>query len=106
MDTTVSVTHKITSVFAFDDQNGSPMLTPVTPDKMPEWTTSDPSGAVATMTVSPDGATVVWKAVAPGMFTGTLSVVVGGVTMKASFTGTVTAEGQVPTSVRIVNTVE
>ncbi len=102
--TTVSIGHTVALALEFDDANGNPMLTPVTPDAPPTWTQT--TAATGTLAASGDGLSAVYTPGAVGTDTVTVSLAVGGV----AFTGTadinVTAAPQVLSSVKIVPTVQ
>jgi hypothetical protein len=100
---TVSVGHEVNCALVFLDQNGNPMLTPVTPDSAPTWTdTPSPTGA---FTLTQNGVTA--TDVANGVGTDTIAVAlsVGGKAFSASVPVTCAAAPQVLTSVEIATTV-
>lgn len=103
---TVNVGHTVESTILFLDQNGNPMLTPVTPDSPPVWTNTPSSPPVDTFTVSPDGLSSALAATAAGSDSLSLTVIVGGVTFTASEAITIAAAPQVLTSVQISSVVQ
>ena len=103
MSVNVSIGHTVNMSISYLDQNGNPMLTPPTPDSPPTW--ADTNSAAATLTVSGDGMTAADAAVAVGVDTVNLTVVVGGQSFSASLDVNVQAAPQVLTSVAIASTV-
>jgi hypothetical protein len=100
---TVAIGHKVNCTLAFLDQNGNPMLTPVTPDSPPAWSDSTP--ATGTLTAAPDGLSASEAAIAAGSDTISVTVIVGGVSFAATLGVTVSPAPQVMTSVAIEATV-
>lgn len=98
--TDVSVGHTIIDTIVFLDQHGNPMLVAPTPDSAPVWTNLA-APAIDTMSVSADGSTDTITAVAAGVDTVTVTVIVGGTTFSATQQITVNPEPQVLTSVAI-----
>jgi len=103
---TVSVGHMVTCTLEYLDQNGNPMLTPVTPDSPPVWTDAPSAPGVDTNSVSADGLTDVVSALAVGSDTVGVTVIVGGKTFTDSTLITITAAPQVLTSVQIQTAVQ
>ena len=101
----VNVGHSVDSSIIYLDQNGNPMLTPVTPDSPPTWTNAPNPAGIDTLTVSADGSTSVLAATAVGTDTLTLTVVVGGKTFTASEQITISAAPQVLSGVQISSAV-
>jgi hypothetical protein len=99
----VNVGHTVSMTIVFLDQNGNPMLTPVTPDATPTWTDTTP--ATGTLTPSADGLSATELAVAAGTDTVTVSLAVSGVSFTASQGIVVAAAPQVLTSIAIAATV-
>ena len=99
----VTVGHTDTLSIEYLDQNGNPMLTPVTPDSPPTWTNSPSASGVDTFT--PSGNTAVLVAQAAGIDTVSVSVVVSGQTFLASDMITINAAPQVLTSIAIEESV-
>lgn len=98
---TVNVGHTVTCTYIFLDQNGQPMLTPVTPDSPATWTDTPSAAGVDTNSVSADGTTDVVTAAAAGSDTVGLSVTVGGKTFTDSLLITITPAPQVVSGVQI-----
>ena len=101
----LTVGHSDTMTIEYLDQNGNPMLAPVTPDSPPTWTNTPASPPVDTFTVSPDGSSAVLAATAPGADTVNLSVTVAGKTFTASLGVAISAAPQVLTSVAIASAI-
>ena len=101
----LTVGHSDTMTIEYLDQNGNPMLSPVTPDAAPTWTNTPASPPVDTFTVSPDGSSAVLAATAPGADTVNLSVTVAGKTFAASLGIAISAAPQVLTSVAIASAI-
>ncbi len=97
--TTVTVGHNIGLSIAFLDQNGNPMLVPVTTDTPPTWSNTNPE--VETLKPAADGLTCEADTLTAGNDVVSLSVVVGGVAYPASLAVEVDAAPQVLTSVAI-----
>ena len=101
----VNVGHVVNCTIIYLDQNGNPMLTPVTPDSAPVWADAPAPAGCATLVADPSGLTAVDTAVAVGADVITLTVIVGGVTFTATQAVTIAAVPQVLTSVTIGTTV-
>jgi hypothetical protein len=102
----VSVGHSVNCSIEYLDQNGNPMLTPVTPDSPPVWADTPATPPVDTFTVATDGSSAVLAATAVGADTVSLTVIVGGKTYAASLAVSITAAPQVLTSVAINGVVQ
>ena len=98
--TDVSVGHTVVDTIIYLDQNGNPMLVTPAPDSPPVWTNTA-AVTVDTMTVSADGSTDTIHALAVGVDTVTVNVIVGGKTFTATQQLSVDAAPQVLTSVAI-----
>lgn len=98
--TDVSVGHTVVDTIVYLDQNGNPMLVTPTPDTPPTWTNMA-AATVDTMTVSADGSTDTIQALAAGVDTVTVNVIVGGKTFTAAQQLSIAAAPQVLTSVAI-----
>jgi hypothetical protein len=99
----LTVGHTASFALVFLDQNDNPMLTTPTPDSPPAWTDTTP--ATGTLTASASGLTAQEVAVAVGTDEVDVTVIVGGVTFKASVDLNVQAAPQVLTSVGVTTTV-
>lgn len=97
--TDVTLGHSIALSIEYLDQNGNPMLTPVTPDAPPAWANSTP--ATETLTVAPDGNTATANTVAVGTDVISLALKVAGADFSATLGVNVTAVPQVLTSIAI-----
>jgi hypothetical protein len=97
---TLSVGHTDTITIQQLDQNGNPMLAPVTPDTPPVWTNT----ALTVETIAPaaSGLSAVATPIAPGADVISVTLTVGGVTFTASLDETVTAAPQALTSIVLV----
>jgi hypothetical protein len=103
--TQITVGHTDTLSIQYLDQNGNPMLTPVTPDSPPTWTNTPASPPVDTFTVAADGSSATLVATTAGSDVVNLSVMVGGKTFTATDAITISAAPQVVSGVMIVDTV-
>ena len=98
--TNVSIGHTVVDTIVYLDQNGNPMLVTPVPDSPPVWT-NVAATTVDTMTVSADGSTDTIAALAAGVDTVTVNVIVGGKTFTAAQQLSIAAAPQVLTSVAI-----
>lgn len=96
---TVTVGHQVNFTITYLDQNGNPMLTPVTPDAAPSW--SDVGANAAGFTQAADGSSAQLVASVAGQDTVSVSVTVGGKKFSASDLITDQPAPQVLTSVAI-----
>jgi hypothetical protein len=101
MATIVTVGHKVNLAVIYLDANGNPMLVTPTADSV-AWTNSNP--AAETLATNADG-TATTTAIAAGLDTVSLTVIVGGVNFTATLDVEVDAAAQVLTSVQIGATV-
>lgn len=99
--TDVTVGHTVTDTIVYLDQSGNPMLVTPTPDSPPVWTNAPGTPPVDSMTVSADGSTATISALAAGADTIGVTVIVAGVTFKATQNLNIAAAPQVLTSVAI-----
>ena len=104
MTTILTMGHKLGLSIQVLDQNGNPMLTPVTYDAPPAWTNTTP--ATETIAASADGQTALGTPVAPGTDTVSVSFSIGGKSFSATLAVEVDAAAQVPTSAVIVAAVQ
>lgn len=98
--TDVSVGHTVIDTIVYLDQHGNPMLVSPTPDAPPAWGNLA-APTIDTMSVSADGSTDTITAVAAGVDTVTVTVIVGGKSFSATQQLTINPEPQVLTSVAI-----
>ncbi len=98
--TDVSIGHTVVDTIVYLDQNGNPMLVTPVPDSPPTWT-NIAAATVDTMVVSADGSTDTISALASGVDTITVNVVVGGKTFTAVQQLSIAAAPQVLSSVAI-----
>lgn len=98
--TDVTVGHEIVYTIVYLDQNGQPMLSPVTPDSAPTWTNLA-APTIDTMSVSADGSTDTVTAVGAGVDSVSVSVTVGGAVFQAVDQVSVDAAPQVLTSIAL-----
>jgi hypothetical protein len=98
--TDVSVGHTVVDTIIYLDQNGNPMLVTPAPDSPPVWTNTA-AVTVDTMVVSADGSTDTIQALAVGVDTITVNVIVGGKTFTATQQLSIDAAPQVLSSVAI-----
>jgi hypothetical protein len=96
----VSIGHTVVDSIVYLDQNGNPMLVTPVPDSPPVWT-NIAAATVDTMTVSADGSTDTINALAAGVDTITVNVIVGGKTFTATQQLSIAAAPQVLTAVAI-----
>ena len=104
MTTVLTIGHKLGLALQVLDQNGNPMLTPVTFDAAPVWANTTP--ATETLSAAADGQSATGTPVAPGADLISVSFTIGGVPFSATLAVEVDAAPQVPTSAVIVATVE
>lgn len=103
--TDVTVGHEIVYTIQYLDQNGQPMLSPVTPDSAPVWSNLA-APTIDTMSVSADGSTDTVSAVGAGVDSVSVSVTVGGAVFSAVDQVSVGAAPQVLTSIALSPLVE
>jgi hypothetical protein len=100
MATTYTIGHTLTATIRYLDQNRNPMLVTPVLDAVPSWSNTNP--AAETLTVSPDGLSVLASPVAPGLDTISLLVATGGQTFSATLDVEVDAAAQVLSFIEIV----
>jgi hypothetical protein len=100
MATTYTIGHTLTATIRYLDQNRNPMLVTPNLDAVPVWSNANPDAE--TLSVSPDGLSVVASPVAPGLDTISLMVVSGGQTFSATLDVEVDAAPQVLSFIEIV----
>lgn len=103
MTVNVSVGHKVDCSIIYLDQNGNPMLTPVTPDSPPNWSNAVPT--VDSLVAAQNGLTCELTALSSGADTVNLSLAVGGKVFTALLQISVQGVPQVLTSIAIGATV-
>jgi hypothetical protein len=104
MATVLTIGHTLKLALQVLDQNGNPMLTPVSFDAVPAWSNTTP--ATETLAVSGDGLSATGTPVAPGLDTVSVSFTIGGKPFSATLAVEVDPAVQVATSAIIIATVE
>ena len=105
MTVTVTVGHSILNTIKYLDQNGNPMLVTPVPDSPPQWSSSPNPDGCDSVSVSADGLECDIIAIAPGVDTLTMAVIVGGATFQATQNISIQAAPQTLTSVEIESVV-